>query len=82
MNIVRLGMIVTLGVVAYYALTIYAAMPSATVVEAPRTVQQTVTYMCPAINDGWAGSGAVVIALAALGGAITVAGVDLARRVY
>lgn len=82
MNIVRLGMIVTLGAVAWYALTIYAGLPAATIVEGPKTVQQTVTFMCPSIDNSWGGLGAISVALAALGGAITVAAVDLSRRVY
>lgn len=82
MNLVRLGMIVALAVVAWYALSIYAAIPDASVVMEPVRREQTVTVMCPAVNRGSSGGGAILVALVAIGGALSVSAVDLARRVY
>jgi hypothetical protein len=81
-NLVRLGMIVTLGAIAYYAISIYANLPKDTVQVAATAVNQTVTYMCPAVSNSWSGLGMILVALAAIAGAITVSAVDLSRRVY
>jgi hypothetical protein len=82
MNLVRLGMIVALGVVAWYALTVYAGMPAERISVEPTTVNQLVTYMCPAVDNRWSGSGAILVACVSIGGALGVAAADLARRVY
>jgi hypothetical protein len=81
-NIVRLGMIVTLGAIAYYAISIYASLPKDTIQVAATSVTQTATYMCPAVSNSWSGVGMIFVALTAIGGAIVVAAVDLVRRVY
>jgi hypothetical protein len=82
MNLVRLGMIVTLGLVAYYALTIYAGMPAEKIGIEPTIVNQTVAYMCPAVDNRWSGQGAIIVAVASIAGALGVAAADLSRRVY
>jgi hypothetical protein len=38
--------------------------------------------MCPAVDNRWSGTGAILVALAAIGGALSVSAVDLYRRVY
>ncbi len=81
MNLVRLGMIAGLCAVAYYAMTIYAQIPT-TVADVPTDVKQVITMMCPQVANKEAGFGMVLVALTAIGGAIAVAAVDLFRRVY
>lgn len=82
MNLVRLALIAALGAVAWYALSIYAALPSEVLGLAPTQVQATTTYMCPAITNAWAGQGVIIVAVVAVVGAIVIAVVDLQRRVY
>jgi hypothetical protein len=82
MNLVRLGMIVALGVVAWYALTVYAGMPAERISMESIAVQKTVEFMCPAVDNRWSGSGAILVACVSIGGALGVAAADLARRVY
>lgn len=82
MNLVRLGMIVALGGIAWYALSVYAGLPPDRLATEPVTVQQTISYMCPAVDNRYSGQGAVFVALAAIGGALSVSAVDLWRRVY
>lgn len=82
MNLVRLGMIVALGGIAWYALSVYASLPTETVTVAPRAVTAEVTYMCPSIDNRYSGVGAILVAITAIGGALAVAAVDLSRRVY
>lgn len=84
MNLVRLGMIVALGCVAWYALSVYAGMPGEIITTQPIQVTSTTTqtYMCPSIDNRFSGQGAIWVALAAIGGALSVSAVDLWRRVY
>lgn len=84
MNLVRLGMIVALGVVAWYALSVYAALPpdQIGVQSQQMTANVTYVYTCPAITNQYSGQGAIWVALAAIGGALSVSAVDLWRRVY
>jgi len=82
MNLVRLGMIVALGGIAWYALSIYAQIPVAFQVDSVQVIEKTVKLECPAVYSGGGGFGAILVALTALGGALAVAAVDLSRRVY
>lgn len=77
-----MGMIITLGAVAYYALTIYAGLPASGELIAASPVVKTVEFMCPGVTVGSSGIGAIIVAIIALAGAIGVAAVDLFRRVY
>lgn len=82
MNLVRLGMIVALAAVAWYALSIYAALPSNDSIVMQNTTR-TVEISCPIVNrDTTTGTGAILVALVAIGGALSVSAVDLSRRVY
>ena len=74
MNLVRLGMIVALAVIAWYSLSIYAALPPD-----PLPVIQRVEAVCASSKGG---IGPIIVACLAIGGALSVSAVDLMRRVY
>lgn len=75
MNAVRLGIIASMGAIAWYALTIYAGMaPAEPVVRKFETA-----CVWTGAPDG---TGPTIIALVAIIGAISVAATDLARRIY
>lgn len=52
MNLVRLGMIVALAVIAEYALSIYGALPPDMISTGPTTVtlSKKFTFNCPAVS--------------------------------
>ena len=78
MNLVRLSLIVGLCLIAAYAISVYANMPADQILYEQRVVE--VKALCPAPTQS--GIGMVVVAVASITGALTVAATDLIRRVY
>ena len=75
MNLVRLALICGCLLIAAYAISIYAAIPTPTL--ASRTIETTCV-----VRDTGEGTGMVIVAIAGIGSALAVAITDLIRRVY
>jgi hypothetical protein len=76
MNLVRLSLIIGLCLIAAYAISVYAAMPTDQIAYKELEVKA----ICPVPSSS--GVGMVIVATASIAGALTVAATDLVRRVY